>query len=367
MFQFSFLLPTRGRPNLVKRFFQSIIDTAHSIEDIEIILCLDDDDLESQNISNEALSIRKVVLPRGSTMGSLNRSCFEASSGRYVVLINDDVMIQTRHWDRIISELFSACQDDIALIHINDLLFRKNLCTFPILSRKACLEIGICPAEYRKYRIDDHIYDIYQILAYLGHKRIFYLPDVAFEHDNEVRRHHPPAGQTFKIGENETFLPHEEIIESDGRIFRGKLEERKRNAMKLACLIDQTALERKQSAYRLLLNTIKDPYTYRRRHFVKKIRWRKGNLQNIQAAAAKEAFNWPGGVQESIIQRSLIKLARLIQSNPWTLQRADRMMGILVRTFRRYYNLPRYVRWATDGFVYRLVWLYRVIQYSQKD
>ncbi len=72
MFQFSFLLPTRGRPKLVERFFQGIIDTAHSIERIEIILCLDDDDLESQNISSEALSIRKVVLPRGPTMGSLN-------------------------------------------------------------------------------------------------------------------------------------------------------------------------------------------------------------------------------------------------------------------------------------------------------
>jgi hypothetical protein len=367
MFQFSFLLPTRGRPKLVERFFQSIIDTAHSIERIEIILCLDDDDLESQNISSEALSIRKVVLPRGSTMGSLNRCCFGASSGRYVVLINDDVIIRTKHWDRMISEVFSVYQDDIALIHINDLLFRENLCTFPILSRKACSEIGICPVEYRKYRIDDHIHDTYQMLAYLGHRRILYLADVTFEHDNEVRSHQTPAVQVFKIGENEISIPHKEIIESDGHIFRDKLEERKRNALKLARLIDQANFDKKRSAYGLLLNTIKDPYTYRRKDFLKKIRWTRGDLKNLQTVTAKEALNWPNGIQESIMKASLIKLVRLIQSKKWTFQLANRMMDVLVKAFNGYYNLPRYIRWATDGFVSRLVRLYRAIQYSQKD
>lgn len=95
MYKFSFLLPTRGRPELVNRFFQSILDTGQCIEEIEVILCLDDDDLESQNIFNEKLPIKKVVLPRGSSMGVLNRACFEASSGRYVMLINS-VIVKTR-------------------------------------------------------------------------------------------------------------------------------------------------------------------------------------------------------------------------------------------------------------------------------
>jgi hypothetical protein len=98
MFQFSFLLPTRGHPHLVERCFRSIIDTADSIERIEVILCFDEDDLESQTISGGPLSVTKIVLPRGSTMGSLSRCCFEASSGRYVILINDDVIIRTKPW-----------------------------------------------------------------------------------------------------------------------------------------------------------------------------------------------------------------------------------------------------------------------------
>jgi hypothetical protein len=164
-----------------------------------------------------------------------------------------------------VSKVFSIYQDDVALIHINDLLFRHNLSTFPILLRKTCSEIGICPAEYRKYRIDDHIYDTYQMLAYLGHKRILYLADVTFEHGNKVRRHQTPADRVFKIGENEISIPTREIIKLDGRIFHDKLEERKQNALKLAPLIDQATFERKRSAYGVLLDTIKDPYGYRRK------------------------------------------------------------------------------------------------------
>ena len=367
MYKFSFLLPTRERPALVKRFFQSVLDTVHDIEEIEVILCLDNDDLESQEISDKNLSIKKVILPKGSTMGSLNRACFEASSGRYVILINDDVMIRSKNWDRMIYNVFSAFQDDIALIHANDLLFRESLCTFPILSRRACLEIGICPAEYRKYRIDDHIYDTYQMLAYLEHKRILYLADVIFEHDNKIRSHHTPAVQVFKNGENEISIPNKEIIESDGRIFKEKLEERKQNALKLACLIDETTVERRQSAYGLLLNAIKDPYSYRRKDFVRKIKVAKGNLRNMETITVNEALNGPNSIRESIIKASLFKLVKLIQPNKSTFRLPNRMMDILEKAFNRYYSLPRYVRWATDGFVSRLVRLYRAIQYNQKN
>jgi glycosyltransferase involved in cell wall biosynthesis len=367
MFQFSLLLPTRGRPKLVDRFFQSILDTASCIEDIEIVLCLDEDDLESQHIFSEKLSIRKVILPKGSNMGILNRVCFEASSGRYVMLINDDVIIRTKVWDKIITTLFSSFQDDVALIHVNDLLFGEDLCTFPILSRKACLEVGVCPAEYRKYRIDDHIYDTFQMLAYLGHKRILYLADVVFEHDNKVRSHQTPSAQVFKTGESEISISNKEIIESDGRIFDDKLEERKQNALKLAYLIDQSNFERKQEAYGVLLNTVKDPYSYRRKDFVRKIRLAKGDLRKLETVAAKEASGGPKGVQESIMGASLIKLGSLINPDRGSLQLPNRMTHVLEKAFSRYYNLPRSVRWATDGIVSRLVRLYRAIHYSQKN
>ncbi len=401
MYKFSFLLPTRGRPELVKRFFESILDTAHCIEEIEVILCLDDDDLESQNISNERFSIKKVVLPKGSNMGTLNRACFEASSGRYVMLINDDVIIRTKGWDKMISAVYSAYPDDIALIHVNDLLFRDSLCTFPILSRKACLEIGICPQDYRKYRIDDHIYDTYQMLAYLGHKRILYLTDVVFEHDQKIRSYQTPISQFFKVENGDINLSNKEIIESDNRIFDEKLEARKQDAMKLARLIEKSHFERKQVASKVLLNNIKDPYGYRKKDFVKKIKVVRDDLKkpetvtaaivipNIHKESLKkcvslvkryasyydlfiyddtgETISRLNGIPDTIKKRFILRLVRVIQSNQFTFRLANKLMGILGKTFDRYYNLPHYVRRVTDGFVTRLLRLYRTIQYCKKN
>src|SRR5207249_1333792 len=154
----------------------------------------------SHNIQFESLALRTVVTPPGATMGELNRRSFDASSGRFVMLINDDVILRTKNWDRDIYAAFASFGDDVGLIHVNDLLFREKLCTFPILSRDACLEIGICPAGYGRYRIDDHIYDTYNILALLGYRRIVYLPDVIFEHLNH---------QAISVGAEEKFVSEE--------------------------------------------------------------------------------------------------------------------------------------------------------------
>ena len=322
MLKFSFLLPTRGRPELVNRFFQSILDTVSCIETIEIVLCLDDDDIASQGITHDQLHIKKVVLPRGATMGLLNRACFDASSGRYVMLINDDVIIRTKNWDQIITDVFSAFKDDIALIHVNDLLFGEQLCTFPVLSRRACLEIGICPAEYRTYRIDDHIYDTYNILAYLGYRRIVYLSDVIFEHDTDVRNRKDLSGKIFKSDKSEIHIREKEIITSDISVFKGKLEERKQDVLKLVSLIDKSRYEKYQSVYKDLSNGIKDPYSYRRKDFVKKISSKQyGSLNNLKDDRNMEndsMSGWAGDVTLSGLpcpthKKLLIQLMALIR------------------------------------------------------
>ena len=280
--RFSFLLPTRGRPKLVSRFFQSILETTGRVQDLEIILAVDEDDLESQNISHDQLTIKKITLPRGASMGALNRACFDASSGQYVMLVNDDIILRTKDWDKTVAAAFASFPDDIALIHVNDLLFREKLCTFPFLSRRTCLEIGICPAEYRRYRIDDHIYDIYNMLAYLGHKRILYLPDVVFEHENHTTEQIPSKDQIFRSLDNKIYSPNQEIIEQDARIFENKTEERKQGVMKLVRLIEEDQFTRrrsqKETIYSGLLAQIQDPFSYRRSDFVNKFSLKEGHV-----------------------------------------------------------------------------------------
>jgi GT2 family glycosyltransferase len=273
---FSLLLPTRDRIELVNRFFQSLVDTTTNIEDIEIILAIDEDDVSSQNINHSLLNLKKVILPKGSTMGDLNRSCFEASSGRYIMLVNDDIIVRTKNWDKAILEVLHNYEDEVVLIHVNDLLFRETLPTFPLLSRKTCLEIGLCPSEYQRYRIDDHIYEIYNLLAYLGHKRIVYLPDIIFEHDNYSLRqnlepHQQLQGQTFQSADDKVYLPNPEIIEKDEGFFKGSLEQRKLDALRLASLIDQHKYQQQQFNYEGLLENIRDSFSYRKTQFIGKV------------------------------------------------------------------------------------------------
>lgn len=271
---FSFLIPTRGRPDLVARLFQSIVDTTSDLANLEVILVVDDDDELSKGISDDRITFKLVVVPRGLTMGGLNLACYRESTGRYIMLMNDDVILRTPAWDKTVLSTFERFTDDIALVHVNDLLFRERLCTFPFVSRTACEMIGLCPEVYRRYKIDDHIYEIYSMLAHLGHKRIIYLPDVVFEHENHATEAGPSASEqhVFVSQDSKMYVPHGPTIEKDDKDFTERHGERKTAALQLAAHIEGHRIkglhEERLGMYGDKLNAIKDPYLFRKPSFV---------------------------------------------------------------------------------------------------
>jgi hypothetical protein len=120
-------------------------------------------------------------------MGRLNQACYKASRGRYLMAMNDDVLLRTPKWDDKVRRVLDAVRDDIFLAHVNDLLFGQSLCCFPMVSRAFCeLAGGFCPEEYERYRIDDYIHEAFVLLRAHGHHRILYLPGIVFEHLNYV-------------------------------------------------------------------------------------------------------------------------------------------------------------------------------------
>jgi hypothetical protein len=103
------------------------------------------------------------------------------------MLLNDDVVARTPGWDEAIRACFRDCPDGVLLVHVNDTLMRRALCTFPAVSRRFCeVAGGVCPEEYERYRIDDHIEDVFNLLIAVGERRTVYLPEVVFEHANGV-------------------------------------------------------------------------------------------------------------------------------------------------------------------------------------
>src|SRR5581483_2349361 len=112
------------------------------------VLVIDADDHTSLAFRFECLYLQQVVVPPGLPMGALNMAGYGASTGRYLMLLNDDVVARTRYWDRRVLSCLRRYPDGIVLVHTNDRLFGEQLCTFPIVSRRYCeIAGGICPRE----------------------------------------------------------------------------------------------------------------------------------------------------------------------------------------------------------------------------
>ena len=168
---------------------QSLIQHTANLDDIEVVLYLDEDDLGSHDLICEEVRLVKIIGPRMS-MGAYNTACLQRSSGDIVILMNDDVVIRTRGWDRVIANLRQAIPDGIFLASANDLHNGKRWCAFPVLSRKACeVMLRPYPDEYQGWFIDLHIFDVFRRLRFMGPDRIVYVPHVVFEHL------HPDAGK----------------------------------------------------------------------------------------------------------------------------------------------------------------------------
>lgn len=179
---FSLLLPTRERPRLAKRLLESIQRTTRDLNAVEIILCLDEDDGETEALFKSVVTV-STVRSTNETMGLVTRRCYDQARGKWIMLLNDDMVFHTRGWDDKVVRAFAQFPDEIALVYGNDLYYASKMCTFPILTRQACeLMDKICPAQYKRHCIDPHIFDIFAKLAILGHERRKYLKDVIFEH-----------------------------------------------------------------------------------------------------------------------------------------------------------------------------------------
>jgi ABC-type polysaccharide/polyol phosphate transport system ATPase subunit len=205
----SLLVPTRGRAELARRFLESVLARSDRPDLVEVVLYADEDDADSHSLGLEGLDTKTIVGPRLS-MGEYNSACFERSRGEIVILGNDDVVIQTRGWDRKLRELHAAMHDGVYLAYPNDLFKGKGLSAFPILSRRTCETLGEpFPRAYRGAFIDYHLLDIFKRLERRGHPRIVYLEDVVFEH-----MHYRTGkgdfdavyGQRRRFGDDDTFI-----------------------------------------------------------------------------------------------------------------------------------------------------------------
>ena len=179
----SLLLPTRGRKNLLERLFDSFHQTTSDLSLVEIVMCIDDDDAATQRMTFDPVFNVKKIIGKRSTMGTYNTKCLEHSSGDIIILFNDDVVVRTKDWDKMIIDFDAKHPDKIYLAYVNDLFKKKKVGSFPILSRKTCDVVkDPFPSPYKGEHIDYHLFDIFKRLSVKGYERIHYFEDTVFEH-----------------------------------------------------------------------------------------------------------------------------------------------------------------------------------------
>ena len=178
----SLLLPTRNRKDHLDSFFKSLLKRTHALEQIEVIIYVDDDDSSTREFVNKDVCFTKIIGPK-LTMGQYNSVCYRISSGSKIMLVNDDIIIETDNWDKLLIKQLDKFDDEIYLAYPDDNFNQGRLSTFPILSRKTC-EILVYPYPplYKRLFIDTHIMDVFHRLIKKSRQRIVYLNNIKFVH-----------------------------------------------------------------------------------------------------------------------------------------------------------------------------------------
>jgi hypothetical protein len=106
----SILLPTRKRFDLMLKSVKSLYDKATFPEKIELLLWFDDDDLESisriKEVEKITTNYQFLIGDRELGYSSLHKfvnSLCKISTGRYLLLWNDDALMMNSSWDEVLT------------------------------------------------------------------------------------------------------------------------------------------------------------------------------------------------------------------------------------------------------------------------
>jgi len=113
----SFCCPSRGRPEMAKR----LVDTATSTQssETEFLFYLNNDDPTLEQYQDLLDQKHYTVGPNQSTCYSWNLMAHKASHD-IVMLMGDDVQVQTKDWDTLIAEQFNKYNDKILMVVPSD-------------------------------------------------------------------------------------------------------------------------------------------------------------------------------------------------------------------------------------------------------
>ena len=113
----SFCCPSRGRPELAKRLIETATENQEGTT--EFLFYLNQDDRKLQEYRDLIDAKHYVIGPNQSTCYSWNLMANKAKND-IVMLMGDDVQIQTKGWDSLIANEFNRFEDKILMVVPSD-------------------------------------------------------------------------------------------------------------------------------------------------------------------------------------------------------------------------------------------------------
>ncbi len=169
----SVLVPSK-RPERLATFLASLRGQAHEPDSVEVVVLLDHPQHGVTYADRQTTLYHPPRYPV--RMGALVEACYRASRAPWVLLANDDVVVETPSWDRLLWT--AAARDDRRLLWPQDGLFGPEMCCFPVASRRVLDAVGFWPQPYHRYKLDDTL-----LAVYPADRRRF-VPEVVFRHLN---------------------------------------------------------------------------------------------------------------------------------------------------------------------------------------
>lgn len=140
----SLLIPSRGRPQNIRRLTESVRATAHG--PIEIVWRVDDDDPDSL-AEIDRLGDAVVVAPRVIPTVGWNEA-WKAASGDIFGMMGDDLVFHADGWDTMVEDAFAQYPDRLVIVYGPD-GFRNELhASHPFLSREWAELFGRATVEH---------------------------------------------------------------------------------------------------------------------------------------------------------------------------------------------------------------------------
>jgi hypothetical protein len=225
----SLILPTRNRPNNLKRLYQSLVDTTDDLKNVELCFYIDEDDMQSLPVITELAEKIQCQCIQGEAAPKvrvpvwyLQNEVQKISTGPIYMFAADDIVFRTKNWDNMVNQQFEKFEDRIALVYGPD-GFQKGdipVCTHGFIHQHWIDVVGyLFPSDFNVCYVDRWVTEVAEMIG-----RRFYLPDMYIEHI------HPAAG---KAAWDNTYTSKQESVGGEANLYAQTLSERIASAEKL--------------------------------------------------------------------------------------------------------------------------------------